>query len=104
MLLPVKQWIRNTVPFLGKYIGGLIPVANYKFIYPLTDAEHIEWSILDTFDALSPNFDSPQTLTEVQKWFDEAELSRNKVDLISTGIIRGKGQTTAETSPARGYY
>ncbi|MBL8762880.1 MAG: hypothetical protein JNM07_01255 [Phycisphaerae bacterium] len=31
-----------------------------------------DWTILDTYDALGPAYDQPQTFETVRRWFDEA--------------------------------
>ena len=50
-----------------------------------------EWSILDTFDMYSPEYDKPQTLKEVQRWFKEAGLKDVEVIYGPNGIV-GKGK------------
>ncbi|MCS7029799.1 MAG: class I SAM-dependent methyltransferase, partial [Bacteroidia bacterium] len=30
-----------------------------------------EWVILDTFDMFSPQYDNPQTISTVKKWFEK---------------------------------
>jgi 2-polyprenyl-3-methyl-5-hydroxy-6-metoxy-1,4-benzoquinol methylase len=49
------------VPIVGPLLKCLVPVANYAGIYPLSPSQHLEWSLLDTFDWLAPENDQPQT-------------------------------------------
>ena len=43
--------------------------------------------MLDTFDALSPRYDEPQTLETVQEWVREAELAEADVRYGGNGIV-----------------
>ena len=54
------------IPLLGRAFAFLIPVANYVDEPALSMRQRYEWAILDTFDMLSPAFDSPQTEAEAQ--------------------------------------
>jgi SAM-dependent methyltransferase len=91
VLLPIKTRVRRCTPKVGRYLAGMVPVANYYGAYDLTDAQQRQWSILDTFDALSPEYDNPQRIKDVMDWFTEAGLGDTAVDFVSMGIIRGKG-------------
>ena len=91
VLLPFKSFLRRRVPFLGRYVAGIIPVANYIGTYPLAPDQHVEWSILDTFDALSPQFDEPQSLDEVRTWFDKSGLVHIRVWKPYVSLIAGRG-------------
>lgn len=68
----------------------LLCIIDYRGYYSLTDAMHKEWSILDTFDMLSPQYDYPKTIPEVQEWFKESNLKEVEVDFGYNGI-EGRG-------------
>ena len=53
------------IPVLGRVMRFLIPVANYVERDDLTRGQRYEEAILDTFDMLSPRYDSPVTAPEV---------------------------------------
>jgi hypothetical protein len=53
------------VPILGKIARFLIPIANYVEKRDLTKKQRYEEAVLDTFDMLSPKFDSPVTAARV---------------------------------------
>jgi hypothetical protein len=53
------------VPILGELARFLIPVANYVEKGNLTKKQRYEEAVLDTFDMLSPKYDSPVTASEV---------------------------------------
>lgn len=72
-LLPLSVQIAK-FPFFGNWLKRLVPVANYVGVLPLSEEQHLEWSILDTFNWFSPKFDKPQTLQVVRRWMDEANL------------------------------
>jgi SAM-dependent methyltransferase len=52
-----------------------VPIKDYRGALPgLTREQEIEWSVLDTFDALSPAYDQPQYLSTMKRWASEAGL------------------------------
>ncbi len=95
-LFPIKMWITENIPF-GKYFAFFIPVAYHKGFIP--EADHlsyeklVEWSILDTFDKFSPQYDKPQRINTVRRWFEEAGLKNISVCYGPNGI-NGKGVKT----------
>jgi 2-polyprenyl-3-methyl-5-hydroxy-6-metoxy-1,4-benzoquinol methylase len=94
----LQKWVPRLFPLsvgLGKVpvIGGLlkriIPIANYKGILPLNDKQLKEWALLDTFDWLAPEFDNPQDVSTINKWF--TEVSFDKVEVFKESHIVGRG-------------
>jgi SAM-dependent methyltransferase len=77
------------VPVLGIGLKRLVPVANYIGILPLSEKQHLEWSLLDTFDWLSPEFDNPQTPETVMRWLEDAGLEQAEV--LKAGHLVGRG-------------
>ena len=71
--LPVDTRLAR-VPKLGRFLTAVVPCWNYTGLLPLNDGELRAWAILDTFDALSPRYDFPQTLDSVREWCDAAGL------------------------------
>jgi len=64
------------IPFIGRFLKGwLIPICDYKNELPLNREQLLEWSILDTFDLLSPKYIYSYRTQEVKNWFIEAGLS-----------------------------
>jgi ubiquinone/menaquinone biosynthesis C-methylase UbiE len=53
----------------------IIPVHDYMGMLPLNEEEFIQWSILDTFDSLSPRYDTPQKPGILENWFRENGFS-----------------------------
>ncbi|MFC1585331.1 class I SAM-dependent methyltransferase [Fibrobacterota bacterium] len=92
-LFPIKMGITERLPY-GKYFAFFIPVAYHKGFIPkadnLTYEQLLEWSILDTFDKFASQYDKPQTLKTVKRWFNEAGLDRVSVRYGPNGII-GRG-------------
>ena len=70
----------------AKYIRGIVPCWNYAGMLPLTDVQLKEWAILDTFDALSPTYDQPQSIDVIRHWFQEARLTDINVRYGGNGI------------------
>jgi SAM-dependent methyltransferase len=98
LLLPLK-WHMKRVPKVGQSFARLIPLYDYKGTYPLNRRLLTAWSVLDTFDGLSPKHTHPQTLQEIRKWFREADLTNVHVSYGLNGIT-GRG-TAVEASAER---
>ena len=77
------------VPLLGGGLKRLVPVANYAGMLPLSERQHLEWSLLDTFDMLSPEFDYPQTPETVTRWLHKAGLAQ--IEVLKAGHLVGRG-------------
>jgi SAM-dependent methyltransferase len=81
--------VLGRVPLLGGGLKRLIPVANYVGVLPLSERQHLEWSLLDTFDMLSPEFDHPQTPETVTFWLRSAGLEQ--IEALKAGHLVGRG-------------
>lgn len=83
------------VPILGKLARFLIPIANYVEKKDLTKRQRYEEAVLDTFDMLSPRFDSPVTARRITDnmaacGVDDYEmLSRCPVNIIGNKRTKG---------------
>jgi SAM-dependent methyltransferase len=58
------------VPRLGRFLVAVVPCWNYTGLLDLTPEQLCAWAVLDTFDALSPRYDIPQTVESVRGWCD----------------------------------
>ncbi|HKO54274.1 MAG TPA: methyltransferase domain-containing protein [Thermoanaerobaculia bacterium] len=87
VFLPLSNAV-GRLPF-GRKIRRLLPVANHHGLFPLTDAQHREWSTLDTFDMFSPAHDHPQTAAALRRWFAEAGFTEHEV--FRSGFLVGRG-------------
>lgn len=83
----------NRVPFAGGYLRRAVPVANYSDILPLDAQQQLEWSLLDTFDWLSPKYDNPQDAQTVRRWLEEASLE--SVAVLKAGHLVARGTAPA---------
>jgi SAM-dependent methyltransferase len=86
---PICRLIRK-LPY-GRQLNRVLLVADYGGIYDLSEEMLEEWAIFDTFDMLSPAYDSPQTLDTVDQWFNEARLKNIEVSYGYNGI-EGRGK------------
>ncbi len=59
------------LPLLGRVFKFAIPVANYTSERRLSLRQRYRWAMLDTFDVLSPEFDYPQTESDVVRTLAE---------------------------------
>ncbi len=65
-------WKLARVPKIGRYLVRLLPLA---FRRPEgTKQQSKEWSLLDTFDNLSPRYDNPITETELREWLKSGDF------------------------------
>lgn len=88
LMWPVTRLI-DRVPKLGRIVSWALLVADYRGVYDLPDDLLREWAQLDTFDMLSPRYDSPQTLRTVRDWFEKAGLVETEVRFGYNGIVGG---------------
>ena len=79
----------NKIPLVGSVLKRIVPVVNYKGVYPLSTEQLFEWALLDTFDMFSPAFDSPQEKKEVLSWMESSGF-RN-VELLTVGHLVARG-------------
>jgi 2-polyprenyl-3-methyl-5-hydroxy-6-metoxy-1,4-benzoquinol methylase len=58
---------------IGRFINRFIPICDIKGTLPvgLSKKELREWCVLDTFDMFSPEYDQPQKISTVKKWFQQ---------------------------------
>ena len=101
ILQPIKIFVKE-VPWLGRYLGILIPVVDYQDVFPLTKEQNLDWGILDTFDALSAKYSQAQRIGDVREWFSEAGLVNVEVGYGPNGI-NGRGmkpRKSGSTSPS----
>jgi SAM-dependent methyltransferase len=87
--LPFDTFMKR-LPLVGRVLGMFIPCWNYHYL-PLSYEQCLEWGILDTFDALAPAYDNPQTQQTIMKWFKEAGLADIHVRLGGNGVL-GNGK------------
>lgn len=92
-LLPLSVLL-GKFPILGSELKRLVPVANYVGALPLNERQQLEWSLLDTFDWLSPEFDNPQTPETVKRWINDAGLEH--VEVLKAGHLVGRGRAPLE--------
>lgn len=77
------------VPGIGRLLTRVVPVANYDGILPLNEKQHLEWSLLDTFDWLAPEYDQPQTAETVQGWLERSGFK--DIQVLRAGHLVGRG-------------
>jgi ubiquinone/menaquinone biosynthesis C-methylase UbiE/uncharacterized protein YbaR (Trm112 family) len=88
-LLPLSRLL-GLVPFIGHKIKKIIPVANYYGVLPLNDLQQKEWSLLDTFDWLSPEHDHPQTSKKAKLWMQNADFE--EIEVLKAGHLVARGK------------
>jgi SAM-dependent methyltransferase len=67
LLWPLARLV-NKLP-RGRSLNRVLLLSDHRGLYPLSEANLFEWSVLDTFDYLSATYDQPQTLETVRGWF-----------------------------------
>jgi hypothetical protein len=89
LMWPLSTVIRK-IPRIGHSINWRLLVADYS-PWGLQGDLLKEWAYLDTFDMLSPRYDSPQTISSVRTWFVAAGLAEIEVNYGNNGI-EGRGK------------
>jgi SAM-dependent methyltransferase len=84
--LPIDTRLAR-VPRVGRFLTAVVPCWNYTGLLPLEREELRAWAVLDTFDALTPRYDQPQTLETVRAWTREAGLDDVEVRHGGNGIL-----------------
>ncbi|MDB5274327.1 MAG: class SAM-dependent methyltransferase [Chitinophagaceae bacterium] len=93
-MIAAYQWLyKLKLGFLTRFI----PICDIKNTFPasLSKEELRNWVILDTFDMFSPEYDNPQKIATVVRWFKERGLHQVKGEFISyggtlqTAVVRG---------------
>ena len=79
----------SRTPLVGRGLRRFVPVVNYEGILPLSEQQHLEWSLLDTFDWFAPAYDNPQTPRTVARWLQRAGVQQAEV--LSAGHLVGRG-------------
>jgi SAM-dependent methyltransferase len=83
----------HRIPVVGPWLGKLIPIGPISHAPRLnyTDEELKQVKILSALDMLSPVYDQPQRMEDVQHWFDEAGLAEVELKRGYNGInAKGK--------------
>lgn len=85
LMWPIAKLI-NKIPVIGYRINRMLLIVDYRGRFDLSEEMLKEWSILDTFDMLSPAYDQRQTLQTFQEWFDTSPLKEIDVHYGYNGI------------------
>lgn len=93
---PLASVIRR-IPRVGPAINWRLLVADYS-IQGVNGQLLKEWAYLDTFDMLSPRYDSPQSIATVREWFANSGLVDWSVRYGGTGIV-GRGKVARPDLP-----
>jgi SAM-dependent methyltransferase len=88
-LWPLTRLVAR-IPKIGSSLNWRLLVPDYRFL-GLPEPLLKEWAQLDAFDMLAPRYDTPQTLTTMRRWFDEAGLVDIDVGYGYNGI-QGRGR------------
>ena len=83
--LPIDNRLKS-VPGLGRFLVSVVPCWNPRGLFELTWDEEVAWTVLDTFDALAPSYDFPQSVEDVQGWCKRAQLEDVSVRYGGNGI------------------
>jgi SAM-dependent methyltransferase len=99
------DWLMRASALLGRmHLGALtrfLPLVDQRTLPAgLTAKQRREWSVLDTFDMFSPEFDQPQRVATVARWFEQhgAEVTFAGYVENETGeaaVVRGRKRPQA---------
>lgn len=84
------------LPAVGGLFRFLIPVSNYTDERRLSVGQRYRWALLDTFDVLSPEYDYPQTATDVVEQLTAAGVEGlHRRPIPGLVIVGAKGRDRA---------
>ena len=81
--IPYTKFLKS---IFGTVAHRLSPIVEYSDL-GLDSKLNNEWSILDTFDMYSPQYDQPKSLSEVKKWFTNLGFKEINIKYGPNGII-----------------
>lgn len=85
--LPIDTAIRR-IPYFGPKILGALRIPCWNYLRSgLSRQQRLEWAVLDTFDALSAQYDEPLTLDQVRTMVVMPELDEVDVFYGSNGVV-----------------
>ena len=85
--LPIDTAIRR-IPYFGPKILGALRIPCWNYLRSgLSRQQRREWAVLDTFDALSAQYDEPRTLDQVRTMAALPELGEVDVFYGSNGVV-----------------
>jgi hypothetical protein len=73
----------------GRTLRRIVPVANFRGELPLSEEQHKEWALLDTFDWLSPEYDNPQTVSAARAMIEKAGMKQ--IEVLQAGHLVARG-------------
>ena len=75
-----EHFLEYLIPAVGSLIRGAFPFARYP---------DLRWSVVDTFDGVTPHYQSTHRSYEVYRWFLDAGLER--VEPSDWGVTSYRG-------------
>lgn len=66
---------------INHYIFCFSPFLSYpiRLIFPSVTLPDVRWSVLDTFDSVTPSYQSAHTVYEVQSWFKKMNFKDTRI-------------------------
>ena len=84
-----SSWLRKFPRLCGR-LSALVPISNYDGLLPTTSREVItQWSILDSFDTLSPRYILTEEPGDPQPWFERAGYHSVEWNDETVFVMRG---------------
>lgn len=101
VLFPITE-VLFRIPYAGRLMAFLIPVANYVQTPELSLRQRYEWAILDTFDMLSPRFDQPMTQEAGERALRQEGIEARRLNNPGLNLV-GERPAGARTAIASGH-
>lgn len=80
--------VMRLIPFAGRTLAHrLVPVCQYKYSFPFSPQQNLEWALLDTFDMLAPEHDHPKSMPEMESWLNRVNHDHQRLEFGPNGII-----------------
>ena len=98
VLIPILYPIGRLITLLpmGSKLRKIFPIADPIYFYErrfgktsMSYKARLQWSLLDTYDWLTPSHDNPQTRQAVSKWAIDADLKEVEIENAGHLVVRG---------------
>jgi SAM-dependent methyltransferase len=76
------------IPLVGRFLRRLVPVADYRGSYRMTQEQYREWALMDTHDGLITRYTFPQRWRDIERWTRGLEGLRRMLPREIAAVVR----------------
>jgi SAM-dependent methyltransferase len=76
------------LPGVGSHLRRLVPVADYRGMFAMSDEQHRDWALMDTHDGLITRYTFPQRWRDIERWMSGLEAPRRTLPAEIAAVAR----------------